>query len=95
MKHVVFLLPNKAGPDKKYRYVQGSNTGLVVQNYYKERVKTKIKRRGNSGEGRERKGECIWRAQSTRLLCKLSQVLFDDCCASLSQNPITIKTRSI
>lgn len=32
---------------------------MVVQNYYNERVKTKIKRRGNSGEGRGRQGECI------------------------------------
>lgn len=31
---------------------------MVVQNYYNERVK-KIKRRGNSGEGRGRQGECI------------------------------------
>ena len=58
MKHVVFLSPNKAGPDKNTGMYRGV---LLVggPNYYKERVKTKIKRRGSSGEGRERKGECI------------------------------------
>jgi len=58
MKHVVFLSPNKAGPDKRNLYHRGV-CWFGGPNYYNERVKTKIKRRGNSGEGRERKGECI------------------------------------
>jgi hypothetical protein len=95
MKHVLFLLPNKAGPDKHYRY----HRGVILVWWSRIIIKKGSKLKLNAAAIVERvasaRGNASARAQSTRLLCKLSHALSDDCCASLSQNPITIKTRSI
>ena len=91
MKHVVFLLPNKAGPNRQRPVSQGSNTGLVVRIIIKKGSKIKLNAAAIVERVASARGNAFRRMQSTRLLCKLSRKLSDDCCASLSQNPITIK----
>ena len=56
MRLVVFLASNKVGPSNLGLYVRGMPVG--GPNHYTGKVKNRINRRGESGEGRERQGDC-------------------------------------
>lgn len=65
MKHVLFLAPNKAGPDNEPVW-QGKLYWLGGPSIKEKGKKNNIIRRGDSGEGRERKGDCM-RVDAVRL----------------------------